>query len=38
VWNNNLQLGGEGAMSGRVFPGDVFYRETDNGLCVVDVV
>jgi hypothetical protein len=37
AWSINLELGGEGAQSGRVFPGDVFYRETDAGLCVVDI-
>lgn len=32
------ELGADGATSDRVFPGDVFYRETDDGLCVLDVV
>lgn len=37
VWNINLELGGDSAEPGLVFPGDVFYRETDAGLCVIDV-
>ena len=36
AWNINLEL--EYAVAGYVFPGDVFYRDTENGLCVVDVV
>ncbi|HWS51466.1 MAG TPA: hypothetical protein VN241_10670 [Microbacterium sp.] len=38
VWNINLELGSDSAEPGLVFPGDVFYRETDAGLCVIDVV
>ena len=38
AWNINLELGADGATSDRVFPGDVFYRETDDGLCVLDIV
>jgi hypothetical protein len=37
AWSINLELGAEGAVPGRVFPGDVFYRETADGLCVVDI-
>jgi hypothetical protein len=37
AWSINLELGAEGAETGRVFPGDVFYRETADGLCVVDI-
>lgn len=36
-WSINLELGAEGVVSGHVFPGDVFYRETDDGLCVADI-
>lgn len=36
-WNINLELGAEGVVSGQVFPGDVFYRETDDALCIVDI-
>ena len=27
----------EGLTPGSTFPGDVFYRETDEGLCVIDI-
>ncbi len=37
AWSINLELGAEGASTGRVFPGDVFYRDTGDGLCVVDI-
>ena len=36
-WNINLEGLPDGATSGDKFPGDVFYRETDDGLCVIDV-
>jgi hypothetical protein len=37
AWNINLELGVEVGASGHVFPNDVFYRETDEGLCVIDI-
>ena len=37
-WSINLEGVPEGASSGDQFPGDVFYRETDDGFCVIDVV
>jgi hypothetical protein len=36
-WNINLEGLPEGAAPGSHYPGDVFYRETDDGLCVIDV-
>ena len=36
-WNINLEGLPEGLAPGSAFPGDVFYRETDEGLCVIDV-
>jgi len=36
-WSINLEGLPAGATSGDEFPGDVFYRETDDGLCVIDV-
>lgn len=36
-WNINLSLPAERVAPGSEHPGDVFYRETDDGLCVVDV-
>ena len=36
-WNINLEGLPEGLMPGSTFPGDVFYRETDEGLCVIDI-
>lgn len=36
-WNINLEGLPEGISVGETFPGDVFYRETDGGLCVIDV-
>jgi hypothetical protein len=36
-WSINLEGLPEGAVPGTHFPGDVFYRETDEGLCVIDV-
>jgi len=38
AWNINLENlvpGGPGL--GATYPGDVFYRETDDGLCVIDI-
>lgn len=37
-WSINLEGLPEGAVPGSVYPGDVFFRETDDGgLCAVDV-
>lgn len=36
-WSINLEGLPEGAVPGSQHPGDVFYRETDDGLCVIDV-
>jgi len=36
-WNIGLSLSAERVINGEEFPGYVFYRETDDGLCVVDV-
>ena len=36
-WSINLEGLPEGAVPGTYFPGDVFYRETNEGLCVIDV-
>ena len=36
-WNINLEGLPEGLTPGSTFPGDVFYRETDQGLCVIDI-
>lgn len=36
-WSINLEGLPEGAMPGKHYPGDVFYREADDGLCVIDV-
>ena len=36
-WSINLEGRPEGAVPGSHYPGDVFYRETDDGLCVIDV-
>jgi len=36
-WSINLEGLPEGAVPGTKFPGDVFMRETDDGLCVADV-
>lgn len=36
-WNINLEGLPEGLAPGSAFPGDVFYRETDEGLCVIDI-
>lgn len=38
TWNINLSLPEDRVADGEVFPGDVFYRGTDDSLCVVDVV
>ena len=37
-WSINLEGLPEGLQPGSTFPGDVFYRDTDDGLCVIDVV
>ncbi|BDV29372.1 hypothetical protein [Microbacterium terricola] len=37
-WSINVYVPVERQTEGAVTPGDVFYQETDNGLCVVDVV
>ena len=37
-WSINLERLPEGATLGDAFPSDVFYRETDDGLCVIDIV
>lgn len=37
VCMNSVEGLPEGAVPGIHYPGDVFYRETDDGLCVVDV-
>lgn len=36
-WNINLEGLPKGLTPGSTFPGDVFYRETDEGLCVIDI-
>ena len=36
-WSINLEGLPEGVAPGDDFPGDVFYRETADGLCVIDV-
>ena len=36
-WSINLEGLVDGATPGREYPGDVFYRESDEGLCVIDV-
>lgn len=36
-WSINLEGLPPGATPGSQHPGDVFYRETDDGLCVIDV-
>lgn len=36
-WSINLENVPDGARPGDTYPGDVFYRATDEGLCVVDV-
>lgn len=36
-WSINLEGMPEGAAPGSRYPGDVFYRETDDGLCAIDV-
>lgn len=37
AWSINLSLPAERVASGEEFPGDVFYRETDEGLCLVGI-
>ncbi|MFD1494434.1 MULTISPECIES: hypothetical protein [Microbacterium] len=36
-WSINLEGLPEGLSPGSTYPGDVFYRETDEGLCVIDI-
>jgi hypothetical protein len=36
-WNINLEGLPDGLTPGSTFPGDVFYQETDDGLCVIDI-
>jgi hypothetical protein len=36
-WSINLEGLPEGAASGTTYPGDVFYREINGELCVIDV-
>lgn len=36
-WSINLEGLPEGASSGTTFPGDLFFRETGDELCVIDV-
>ena len=36
-WNINLEGLPAGATAGTTYPGDVFFRETDGELCVIDV-
>lgn len=37
AWSINLSLPADRVAAGVEYPGDVFYRETDDGLCLVDV-
>lgn len=37
AWSINLSLPSERATAGRVFPGNVFYREVHDDLCVVGI-
>lgn len=36
-WNINLEGLPDGAVPGTRFPGDIFFRETEGGLCIIDV-
>lgn len=36
-WSINLEGLPAGAVPGSRFPGDIFFRKTDDGLCVIDV-
>ncbi|MDQ1076657.1 hypothetical protein QE406_002902 [Microbacterium testaceum] len=36
-WSINLSLPAGRVASGIEYPGDLFYREDDGGLCLVDV-
>lgn len=38
VWRINLEGATVGRTSGEVSATDVFYRETDEGLCVADII
>lgn len=37
-WSINLEGLPDGLTPGATYPGDVFYRATDEGLCVIDIV
>ncbi|MGM1018012.1 MAG: hypothetical protein ACQEW8_10790 [Actinomycetota bacterium] len=37
-WSINIEGLPDGATAGDQFPGDVFYRESEDGLCAVDIV
>lgn len=37
AWSINLSLPADRAVSGETFPGDVFFREIDGELCLVDI-
>lgn len=37
AWSINLELPPGRVAAGHEYPGDVFYRETEDGLCLVDV-
>lgn len=37
AWSINLSLPADRVDAGVEYPGDVFYQETDDGLCLVDV-
>lgn len=36
-WSINLSLPQDRVASGVEFPGDLFYRSSDDGLCLVDI-
>ncbi|MCW3493587.1 hypothetical protein [Microbacterium sp. SSM24] len=38
AWSINVYVPSERQFEGMEMPGDVFFRQTDDGLCVVDVV
>lgn len=38
AWRINLEGVSRAGLEGEAMPTDVFYRETDAGLCVVDVI
>src|SRR5690606_6433172 len=37
VWSINLSLPPDRVEAGETYPGDVFYRDSDEGLCLVSV-